>query len=118
MKQNKVIKLQFRAKVAKPPKGLEKAGRRLWKAIQEEYAISDPGGLAFLLSACRAESDIVGMREIVEKEGDTLTVADKPSVAHALLSAIRGAENVKRQSLRALNLDLEPLHDRPGRPAK
>jgi hypothetical protein len=35
---------------------------------------------------------------------------------HPLLAAIRGLEAVKRQALKSLNLDIEPLRDKPGRP--
>jgi hypothetical protein len=116
VKQTKVIPLVLKPKVQRAPAGLGKSGRRLWKAIQESYAIDDPGGVAFLVSACRAEDDIIRMRTKVAKDGDTLTVTDKPPTAHPLLAVIRGLENIRRQSLRALNLDLEPLHNRPGRP--
>ena len=35
---------------------------------------------------------------------------------HPLLAAIRGLEALKRQALKSLNLDIEPLRDKPGRP--
>jgi hypothetical protein len=116
MKQSSVIKLAFRQKVPKPPQSLEKAGRRLWKSIQAEYSITDPGGLAFLTSASRAEDDIIRWRATVAMDGDIIVIPEKPSVPHPLIAAIRGAETTKRQSLRSLNLDVEPLHGHPGRP--
>ena len=81
-----------------------------------DYMIDDPGGLALLLSACRAEDDITRMREQVARDGHTLTDRFGQMQPHPLLSAIRGSEQTKRQALRGLNLDVEPLRDRPGRP--
>ncbi len=117
MKQSSVIKLAFRQKAPRAPQGLGQAGKRLWKAIQAEYAITDPAGLSFLTSVCHAEEDIVRWRGIVAKDGAVIEVPDKASIAHPLLAAIGRAESIKRQALRALNLDLEPLHDKPGRPS-
>ena len=103
-------------KPPKPPASLSRAGRQLWRAIQEQYAIVDPGGLSHLLSACRAEDDINRMREAIAKDGDTVEDRFKQKQSHPLLASIRGTETVKRQALAALNLDIEPLKDRVGRP--
>ena len=113
--KNAVI-ARFQAKTPpKPPKTLGKDGRALWTSIQLEYEVGDPGGLAHLASACRAEDDIARMRATVAADGDMLTDRFGQKVSHPLHAAIRGAEQVRRQSLRALNLDLEPLKS-PGRP--
>lgn len=99
------------------PKELAKSGRALWKALLDTYSIDDPGGLAHLLTACRCEDDIQRMRATVAKDGDTVADRFGQLNSHPLLAAIRGAETVKRQAIRALNLDLEPLQERPGRPS-
>ena len=118
MKKANLLKLpSLRAKPPRSPKGLGTAGRRLWTGIQREYSITDAGGIAHLMSACRAEDDLERLRNQVRREGDTITVTGKPPIAHPLLASIRGLETVKRQALRSLNLDLEPLRDRVGRPA-
>jgi hypothetical protein len=102
-------------KKPKIPEELGTAGRRLWKAIQDEFEILDSGGLAYLLSAARAEDDIQRMRQTLAREGD-VSPTDR-SRAHPLHAAIRGAETVRRQSLRALNLDIGPMRTTgPGRP--
>jgi hypothetical protein len=115
-KSSAVVKLPFRGALRAPPKSLKKAGRNLWNSIQNEYCINDPGGLAHLLSACRAEDDIQRMREAVARDGDTIEDRFKQMREHPLLAAIRGAEGVKRAALKSLNLDIEPLRDKPGRP--
>ena len=101
-------------KKAKIPEELGTHGRRLFKAIQDEYEIYDSGGLAHLTAAARAEDDIQRMRETIKNEGD-VAPTDR-SRAHPLHAAIRAAEAVRRQSLRALNLDVGPLKTKPGRP--
>jgi hypothetical protein len=93
-------------KKPKIPEELGPAGRRLWKEIVDEYEILDSGGRAHLLTACRAEDDIQRMRATIAREGD-ICATDR-SRAHPLHAAIRGAETVRRQSLRALNLDVGP----------
>ena len=92
-------------KLPKPPGSLGVNGKLLWCQITEEYEIRDSGGLALLLAACRCEDDICRFRSIIAKEGDVLR--SDPSKPHPLHACIRGSEAVRRQSLRALNLDLE-----------
>jgi hypothetical protein len=116
MKKSSATVIPFRNIPPEPPKALRKAGNALWISIQELYRIDDPGGLSHLLTACRSEDDIARMRATVEKDGDTMEDRFKQKREHPLLAAIRGAEGVKRAALKSLNLDIEPLRDRPGRP--
>jgi hypothetical protein len=112
------LNARFRPKRAAPrrtPKELDSPGRALWKALQTEYDVDDAGGQALLLAACRAEDDIQRMRQTVAREGDVLK--SDPSKPHPLLAAIRGSEQVRRQSISSLHLDLNPLENRPGRPS-
>jgi hypothetical protein len=111
-----IVQFPGKRKQTRAPSGLKAAGRRLWQQIQLEYDISDPGGLSHLLSAARAEDDIKRLREKVETEGDLICNHVGTQVANPLLQAIRGSEAVKRQALSALNLDIEPLRAKPGRP--
>jgi hypothetical protein len=111
-----VVKLSYRGPLPQPPKSLKKAGRTLWNDIQTQYGITDPGGLAHLVTVCRTEDDIQRMRDVVARDGDTITDSFGQKREHPLLAAIRGLEAVKRQALKSLNLDIEPLRDGPGRP--
>lgn len=116
LKNSRVIPFPGSSKPKAPPAGLKKAGRRLWSAIQAEYFIDDAGGIAHLTAACRAEDDLQRMRQAVHKDGDVLEDRFGQKVPHPLLAAIRGMEAVRRQALNAMNLDVEPLRDKPGRP--
>jgi hypothetical protein len=115
-KSSTVVKLPFRNAAPEPPRALKKPGRTLWNAIQSEYGINDPGGLAHLLTASRCEDDVQRMRAAVTKDGDMIKDRFGQNREHPLLAASRGLEAVKRQALKSLNLDIEPLRDRPGRP--
>jgi hypothetical protein len=115
-KSSTVVSLPFRGTVTEPPRGLKRAGRTLWVAIQKEYGINDPGGISHLVTACRSEDDIERMRKAVAEDGDMTSDRFGQKREHPLLSAIRGLEAVKRQALKSLNLDIEPLRDKPGRP--
>ena len=115
-KSSAVVTLPFRGTVTEPPRGLKKAGRTLWNAVQKEYGINDPGGISHLVTACRSEDDIQRMRAAVARDGDMTSDRFGQKREHPLLAAIRGLEAVKRQALKSLNLDIEPLRDKPGRP--
>ncbi len=117
LKVSPLIKFPVTRKSPRAPAGLGKAGRRLWRAIQSEYGITDPGGVAHLTAACRAEDDLQRMRASVAIDGDVLLDRFGQKQPHPLLAATRGLEAVRRQSLSALNLNVEPLHDRGGRPS-
>ena len=99
------------------PVGIGKHGRKLWTAIQSEYGISDAGGVSLLVSVCRSEDDIQRLRAIIAKDGDTVLDNYGRKQSHPLYVTLRGIEQTKRQCLAALNLDVEPLKDRVGRPS-
>jgi hypothetical protein len=109
--------LEYRPKSPRPPKALGKAGKALWRLVQEEYAIEDAGGLAHLLQACRAEDDITTWRRTVEADGAVLLDRFGQKKPHPLVTQIAVMEAVRRSALQSLNLDVEPLQKNPGRPA-
>jgi hypothetical protein len=115
MSKNSVIPFPLSRKPPRAPAGLKKHGRALWRAIQSEYSVDDSGGVAFLTAACRAEDDIQRMRKALAVEGDTILDRFSQKQAHPLIPAIRGMEQVRRQNLAALALNIEPLSkDRPS----
>lgn len=56
-------------------------------------------------------------QEAIRAEGMTVLDRFGQRKAHPLLPAERDARAQMLAALRALNLDVEPLQDRPGRPA-
>ena len=53
----------------------------------------------------------------IKEEGPQVKDRFGQSKAHPLLVVERDARSQMLQGLKALNFDLEPLQDRPGRPA-
>jgi hypothetical protein len=116
MKTASIVKFPFKRTIPKPPAMLKKAGRKLWLSIQNEYNITDAGGAAYLTAACRIEDDISDARQKIAAEGAMIVDHRGQKQTHPLLRILPSMETIRRQNLAALNLNVEPLHDRPGRP--
>ena len=101
---------------AKPPKGLSTAARRWWRQIQAEYGIEDPGGLLVLQSACEAFDRMRQAQAILKDEGVTTTDRFGQRRSHPAVTIERDSRGQMLAAVKQLNLDLEPLRDRPGRP--
>ena len=99
-----------------PPKHLSAESKKVWKAIVEEYQISDVAGLRILRVALEAFDRSQKCRLSIDKIG--LLIKDKfgQPKPHPLLPIERDNRAAFLAGLKALNLDLEPLRDRPGRP--
>ncbi|HVW69190.1 MAG TPA: P27 family phage terminase small subunit [Steroidobacteraceae bacterium] len=85
-------------------------------SIREEYDIKDPGGLLILASAVEAFDRMRQAQRRLKREG--LTVKDRFGQAKAHPAAVieRDSRAAMLAALKQLNLDLEPLEGRPGRP--
>lgn len=99
-----------------PPGHLSKEGRKIWKGLIDEYRIADTAGLRILRVALEAYDRAQAAREAIDRDG--MTVADKFNQVkpHPLLPIERDSRAAFLAGLKALNLDLEPLRDAPGRP--
>ncbi|MEI6610990.1 MAG: P27 family phage terminase small subunit [Deltaproteobacteria bacterium] len=98
------------------PKHLSKEAKQIWKEILAEYSINDAAGLRILQVALEAFDRAQAARAAVDKVG--LMVIDKAGQvkSHPLLPIERDSRAAFLSGLKSLNLDLEPLRDRPGRP--
>ncbi len=104
-------------KLPKPPRDLSLPAKKRWKALQGEYVIVDPAGLALLDECCRQVQRASEARERIQAEGGVIQDRFGQKKEHPACATERGAIAAMLSCLKALNLDLEPLHDRPGRPA-
>lgn len=104
-------------KPASTPKNLSSEAKSIWRRLVAAYGIDDEGGFEILRTGLEAHDRMRGAHAQIEREGMTFTDRFGQSKAHPLLSVERDARAQYLASLKALNLDLEPLHDRPGRPA-
>jgi hypothetical protein len=98
-----------------PPAHLGADGMALWRGVQDAYAIDDPAGLELLRQASEAADRIASVRQQIDQQGELLVIKGIPR-ANPLCAIERDARAALVRCLRNLNLDLEPLRDRPGRP--
>jgi len=101
----------------KPPPTLSAPARKFWRSIADEYDIRDSAGLAILNVAAGAFDRAAQAAKVIAREG--LLVADRYGVQkpHPCTVIERDARGQMLAALRQLNLDLEPLQPRAGRPA-
>lgn len=103
-------------KIAKSPSHLSKEAKSTWKKIISAYQIEDEAGLKILRTACEAFDRAQKCREQIDRDGLTVEDAKGQIKPHPLLPIERDSRQGFLAGLKALNLDLEPLRDRPGRP--
>lgn len=103
--------------IIKPPKGLSTEARKAWAVLQEEYGIDDPAGLQLLNIFAHAFDRAKDCKAAIDKEG--LQVADRfgQMKSHPLTTTERDARAQMMTALKALNIDVEVMHDKPGMPS-
>ena len=105
-------------KSSSTPKNLSSEAKALWRSLVAEYGIDDAGGRAILQAGLEAFNRMRDAQAQIKHDGITTVDRFGQVKAHPLLAAERDARAAFLHALRNLNLDLEPLHDRPGRPGK
>jgi P27 family predicted phage terminase small subunit len=98
------------------PKHLSKEAKKIWKEILAEYSIDDAAGLKILRVALESYDRTQAAREAINKDGMTVTDKFNQIKSHPLLPIERDSRAAFLSGLKALNLDLEPLRNGPGRP--
>ncbi|HEX2528533.1 MAG TPA: phage terminase small subunit P27 family [Geminicoccus sp.] len=99
-----------------PPKHLSAEAKRWWTKLSEEYSIQDDGGLLILQTAFEAFDRMRDAQQQIKKTGATFEDRFGQVKAHPLLATERDARGQFLAAVKQLNLDIEPLNDRPGRP--
>lgn len=101
----------------KAPTHLSPPAARWFRYMAREYGIEDAGGVSLLSAAADAWDRCREAREIISAEGAITTDRFGQRVPHPAVRIEHGARAQLLAALRLLNLDLEPLQSRPGRPA-
>jgi len=102
-----------------PKKSLKKPSKqaiKLKKAILKDYSITDDAGIAILQTAMEAFDLMHEAQALIDTQGLTVEGDRGQIKAHPLLAVVRDQRAQFLAGLKALNLDLEPLRDAPGRP--
>jgi P27 family predicted phage terminase small subunit len=99
------------------PKTLSKEAANWWEKLMLEYELTDEAGMLILQTALEAFDRMRQAQAILKKSG--LVVFDRfdQPKAHPLCTIERDSRNQMLLAIKQLNLDLEPLQDRVGRPS-
>jgi P27 family predicted phage terminase small subunit len=100
----------------KVPKHLSKEAKHLWDRLLSEYDIVDEAGVLILQTAMEAFDRMREAQSIIKAEGMQVEDRFHQKKAHPLTTVERDSRSAMMAALKALNLDLEPLNDKPGRP--
>jgi hypothetical protein len=99
------------------PSNLSNEAKRIWSEIITEYGIDDPAGLRILRVSLEAYDRAQAARKQIDRDGMTFFDKSGQPKIHPLIPCERDSRAAFLAGLKALNLDIEPLHDKPGRPA-
>lgn len=83
----------------------------------KEYELGDAAGRLLLQTALEAFTRMRACQHAIALEGSQVADRFGQLRPHPLLAAERDARAQMLAALKALNLDIEPLRDRPGRPS-
>ncbi len=100
----------------KTPSHLKAPGRKFWSDLTREYQINDAAGLTLATTAAECLDRLRAAQAAVEQHGEVVVDRYGAPKLNPALSLEKDARNGMLAALRALNLDLEPLRDGPGRP--
>jgi phage terminase small subunit len=103
-------------KPASPPAHLLKHGAALWREMVAEYGIGDPAGLALLATAGECLDRMRAAQKAIKQHGEIVVDRYGSPKLNPACGLEKDARNGMMAAFRALNLDLEPLRDGPGRP--
>jgi P27 family predicted phage terminase small subunit len=101
---------------APAPSHLSTEGKSWWRKIVTEYEISDDTGLLMLQTALESFDRMRSAQRVIKREGQSTRDRFGQPKAHPLLTVERDSRSGMLAALKAMNLDMEPLNDRPGRP--
>jgi P27 family predicted phage terminase small subunit len=110
--------MSVRNKQSNAPRHVTAEAKQLWRRVVSENDLSDEAGKVILQTGLEAFDRMRSAQAQIEKDGQTTTDRFGQVKAHPLLAIERDARAQFLAALKQLNLDLEPLRDRPGRPAR
>ena len=99
----------------KPPAGLSAQAREWWRQLAAEYDIADPAGKLMLQTAMEAHDRMRECQKANSRDGASVKDRWGQIKPHPLLPAERDNRAAMLAALKALNLDMEPLHERAGK---
>ena len=98
------------------PSHLKKEGAALWRELTSEYGIADAAGLALTTTAAECLDRVRAAQKAIAKHGEVVIDRYGAPKLNPACGLEKDARNGLLAALKALNLDIEPLRDGPGRP--
>ena len=99
------------------PKSLRtRDARAAWREIVVAYSLDDAAGLMLLESALLAYERMHEARQIIDRDGLLVTGMGGATKQNPCVAIERDSRAGMLAALKSLNLDLEPLRDKLGRP--
>lgn len=100
------------------PGHLRTDGKAFFENVCTEYAINDAAGQALLARAAECLDRMRAAQTEIEKHGELVPDRYGGVKLNPACNLEKDARSGFLAAVRALNLDLEPLRDGPGRPAQ
>lgn len=98
-----------------PPAHLSDKAKEWWRKLSAEYPLQDSHAQLLLTAALTAFDRANEARAILKRQGLTTEDDKGKTRAHPMCAVERDAVKTMLAALHALNLDLEPLAEKPGR---
>jgi P27 family predicted phage terminase small subunit len=98
------------------PRHLSGEAKRIWEGVTDEYGIVDIAGQSILAAGLEAFDRMREAQAAIRKDGPTIRDRFEQIQVHPATRIERDSRAAWLSALKALNLDLEPLQDRAGRP--
>jgi P27 family predicted phage terminase small subunit len=108
--------IALKTSTPRPPKGISDEAKAWWKAITTEYAVDDEAGLLLLETALQAFDRLRQAQALIAEYGAVTKDRWGQLRPNPACTIERDSRAAMLAALKALNLDLEPLRDKPGRP--
>ena len=102
--------------VQKPPKTLSREAARWWRKLIAEYAIEDQAGYLMLQTSLEAFDRMREAQRVLKEDGLVMVDRFGQKKSHPLTAVERDSRAQMLAAVKALNLDVKPLQDSPGRP--
>ena len=100
----------------RPPAGLTDAAKSWWKRILAEFAVDDEAGLLLLEQALRAFDRMNEAAQLVATHGVASPDRWGQLRVNPACAVERDSRAAMLAALRELNLSVEPVRAKPGRP--
>jgi P27 family predicted phage terminase small subunit len=101
----------------KPPSRLSAEAKGWWRKLTDGYSIRDEAGLLLLATGLEAFDRMREAQAAIAKDGVTFRDRFGQVRVNPATTIERDSRAGMLAALKALNLDLEPLHERSGRPS-